>query len=149
MRIPEFMFCVLNPMMRLALHSPAHFVFSSNILVVKYTGRKTGRSYEVPLRYVEKDGVVQCYSDKRAGWWPNLRNNDNVILRIRGRDRRYSTQVLTDDSEKIREELMEYLNDFPGDAVYHDVRLDANRKPLESDIDIAVNTAVIVFATPA
>ncbi len=136
-------------MMRMTLHSPAHFVFSDSILVVKYTGRKSGRAYEVPLRYVEKNGVLRCYTDKRAGWWPNLRDNPSVTFRLRGRDIRYSTRVLINDSETLKAELHEYLNKYPDDAVYHDVRLDANRKPLESDINIRAANAIVIYATPA
>lgn len=136
-------------MMRMTLHSPAHFVFSDSILVIKYTGRKTGKSYEVPVRYVEKNGVLQCYTDKRAGWWPNLRDNPSVTFRLRGRDVSYSTRVLIDDPENLRAELHEYLNKYPEDAVYHDVRLDSNGKPLESDITLSAPNAVVVYATPA
>lgn len=136
-------------MMRMTLHSPAHFVFSDSIVVIKYTGRKTGKSYEVPVRYVEKNGVLQCYTDKRAGWWPNLRDNPNVTFRLRGRDINYATRVLIDDTEKLRTELKEYLNKYPEDAVYHDVRLDSNKKPLESDIELSVANAVVIYATPA
>lgn len=135
-------------MMRMTLHSPAHFTLSDSILIIKYKGRKTGRPYEIPVRYVEKDGSIRCYTDKRAGWWPNLRDNPDVTLRLRGRDIRYSTRVLTDDAEKLKSELLEYLNRFPADAVYHDVRLDSSGKPVESDIEISAATAVVVYATP-
>lgn len=148
MRIPEFMFRVINPMMRMTLHSPAHFVMSDSVLILKYVGRKSGKSYEVPVRYTEKDGLVKCYTDRRAGWWPNLRDNPNVVLRIRGRDVKYETTVLTGDFERVRNELTEYLGKFPEDAVYHDVRLDADGKPKQSDIDIRASVAVVVFAKP-
>lgn len=148
MRIPELLFCVLNPMMRMTLHSPAHFTFSDSILVIKYTGRKTGKPYEVPVRYVEKNGVIQCYTDKRAGWWPNLRENPGVTFRLRGRDVRYATRVLINDPVQLRNELHEYLNKFPEDAVYHDVRLDSNKKPLDSDIDLRAANSVVIYATP-
>ena len=147
MRIPEVLFGVINPMMRLTLHTPAHFVFSDSLLVVKYRGRKTGKSYEVPVRYVEKDDFIQLFTDKRSGWWPNLRDNSNVTLRIRGKDISVSTRVLTDDPDKLKEELTSYLNRFPQDAVYHDVRLGPDKKPLQSDIDIHAVTAVCIYAT--
>lgn len=135
-------------MMRMALHSPAHFVFSDSVVVIKYKGRRTGNSYEVPVRYVEKDGVIQLYTDKRAGWWPNLKDNASITFRIRGRDVPYATQVLIDEPEKIKHELQDYLNKFPEDAVYHDVRLDSDKRPIEADIDLSVGSAVIIYATP-
>ncbi|MCY3885413.1 MAG: nitroreductase/quinone reductase family protein [Gammaproteobacteria bacterium] len=148
MRIPEILFRILNPMMRMTLHSPAHFTFSDSVLLIKYKGRKTGKSFEIPVRYVEKDGVIKCYTDKRAGWWPNLKDNSDVVLRLRGRDVRCSTKVLTGDAENLKNELQEYLSKFPGDAVYHDVRLDSKGNPVESDIDIRSAVAVVVYATP-
>ena len=148
MRIPEQFFCVINPLMRMTLHSPAHVFFSDNVLIIKYQGRRSGKSYEIPVRYIEKDGVVKCFTDKRAGWWPNLKDNSNVILRIGGRDARYETKVYVNDQEFLKAEITDYLNNFPGDAVYHDVRLDENRRPLESDIDQCVASAVAIFAHP-
>ena len=148
MRIPEFMFCVVNPMMRFSLRSPFHVFFSQNIMLVRYVGRKSGKHYEVPVRYFERDGVIKCFTDKSAGWWPNLRDNQNVTLVIRGTEMKASTQVVVNQTDLLTEELTAYLNEFPSDAVYKDVRLDHHRRPAAEDIARSAQSAVMIVATP-
>ena len=58
-------------------------------MLIRYVGRKTGKPYEIPVRYAERDGVFKCFTDKTAGWWPNLRDNQRVSLVIERRDKRY------------------------------------------------------------
>ena len=148
MKVPEFMFCVINPMMRFSLRSPLHVFVSHNIMLIRYVGRKTGKHYEIPVRYAERDGAVKCFTDKTAGWWPNLRDNSEVSLVIRGSVMKVSTQVVVDDTELLIAELTKHLNEFPGDAVYKDVRLDHQRRPAAEDIAKHAEVAVLVIATP-
>ena len=147
MRIPEPLFMAINPAMRLTLRSPLHFMFSHNILLIRYKGRKTGKSYEIPVRYIEDNGVVKCFTDKRSRWWPNLRDNDHVELQIRGKPTKVSTTIVIDDSKRLEEELTSYLTKMPADAVYHDVRLDHDRKPCGPDIEKSALTTVMILAT--
>ncbi len=149
MRVPEFMFCVINPIMRFSLRSPIHGIFSKNIMLICYQGRKTGKYYEVPVRYIEKDGIIKCFTDKSAGWWPNLRDNSSVQLCLNGKNSHYKTVVVTSPQEKmVEEELTSYLKDFPHDAVYHDVRLDHDQKPSPGDLEEAAKHTVMVIAKP-
>lgn len=117
-------------------------------MLIRYVGRKTGKHYEIPVRYAERDGAVKCFTDKTAGWWPNLRDNSEVSLVIRGSVMKVSTQVVVDDTELLIAELTKHLNEFPGDAVYKDVRLDHQRRPATEDIAKHAEVAVLVIATP-
>lgn len=148
MKVPEFMFCVINPMMRFSLRSPLHLFFSHNLMLIRYVGRKTGKHYEIPVRYAERDGVIKCFTDKTAGWWPNLRDNSDVSLVIRGNVVKVSTQVVVNETELLISELTKHLNEFPGDAIYKDVRLDHQRRPAAEDIVKHAEVAVLVIATP-
>lgn len=148
MKVPEFMFCVINPMMRFSLRSSLHVFVSHNIMLIRYVGRKTGKHYEIPVRYAERDGVIKCFTDKTAGWWPNLRDNSEVSLVVRGSVIKVSTKVVVDDTELLISELTKHLNEFPGDAVYKDVRLDHQRRPAAEDIAKHAEVAVLVIATP-
>ena len=148
MRVPEFMFCVINPMMRLSLRSPFHLFFSDNLMLIRYVGRKTGKHYEIPVRYAERDGAIKCFTDKTAGWWPNLRDNQDVSLLIRGEVMKVSTQVVVNQTEELISELTKHLNEYPGDAIYKNVRLDHHRRPSAEDIAKHAETAVMVVATP-
>lgn len=146
MRVPEFLFCVINPAMRLTLRSPIHGFFSHNIMLIRYQGRKSGKSYEIPVRYLDDGGVIKCFTDKSTGWWPNLVDNDHVMLTMHGEDVLCRTTVIKDDHERLTEELSRHLNRFPMDSVYHDVRLDHDRKPSFDDIVASAKKSVLILA---
>src|SRR5215470_11409582 len=75
----------LNPVIVAVLRSPLHGLLSANLLVLGFTGRRTGRRYRLPLSYVERDGRLYLCT-RTAFWWRNLRGGALVELRLRGRD---------------------------------------------------------------
>ena len=148
MRIPEPLFVIINRAMRLLLRSPLHPLVSRSLMLISFKGRVTGRSYTTPVRYVRDGEKIRCYTSRDARWWPNLKHEPAVVLRIRGRDVRCSASVIDDDPAAVRTLLASYLAEFPGDAVYHDVGLDRDRTPLTEDLDRAASHSIIVEATP-
>lgn len=148
MKVPEPLFVIINPLMRLLLRSPLHGLLSDSIVLITYTGRKSGKTYQTPVRYVRIDDGLRCYSTKDTQWWRNLRDGAIATMRTAGEDHRYRTEVLDDDTEAIRAALEHYLGVYPEDAVYHDVALGPDKKPIPGDLDRAAEHAVLVNATP-
>ena len=60
MRIPEPFFPLINRAMRVLLDSPLHGLMSNSILTIRFTGRRTGRVWSLPVRYVREDGGVSA-----------------------------------------------------------------------------------------
>src|SRR5262249_17743027 len=52
MRLPEPLFVVINPVIRALLRSPVHGLMSKSLMLITFTGRKSGRRYTTPVRYV-------------------------------------------------------------------------------------------------
>ena len=148
MKIPESLFAIINPAMRLLLRSPLHALMSSSLMLITFKGRLTGRTYTTPVRYVQEGARIRCYTSRDARWWRNLKHDPTVVLRIRGRDVVCSASVIDDNTATIRELLTGYLTRFPGDAVYHDVGLAKDRTPMPEDLDRAASHAIVVEATP-
>ena len=148
MRIPEPLFVIINRAMRLLLRSPLHSLASRSLMLISFKGRVTGRTYTTPVRYVRDGEKIRCHTNRDASWWPNLKHDPTVVLRIRGRDVPCTTRVIDDDPTTVRELLASYLAEFPGDAVYHDVGLDRSRTPVPEDLDRAASHSIIVEATP-
>ena len=65
MKVPEFMFVIINPVMRFILRSPLHVIFSSGIMLITFTGRKSGRKFTTPVRYLQ-DGDTVTVSSRRG-----------------------------------------------------------------------------------
>ena len=148
MKIPEPLFVIINPAMRLLLRSPLHFLVSGSLLLITYEGRKTGRRYTTPLRYVRKEEVIRCFTSASTEWWRNLQGGKQVNLRVAGKDGQYLAQIIKDDKQTLRAELEAYLVQFPQDAAYHEVGLDADKQPIAGDLDRAIENSVVMEARP-
>lgn len=90
----------LNAVVAAALRSPLHGITSNRLLLITVTGRKSGRSYTVPVGYVEDAGVLLIGT--AAGWRKNLRPGVPVTIRLRGRDCLAQADVVTDEEGAAR-----------------------------------------------
>lgn len=148
MRIPEVFFAIINPAMRLLLHSPLHRLMSRSLMLITFTGRRSGRRYTTPVRYLRIGTTIKCFTSQEGQWWKNLRGGADVILRLEGINKPYHAVALWDDPALIKAALREYLELFPQDAAYHEIRRSRNGSLNTDDLDRASNNAVVVEATP-
>ena len=149
MKIPEPLFKLINPMMALLLRSPLHFLMSGSLLLITFVGKRTGRSYTTPVRYVQDGATVRCFSSHGARWWRNLVGGAEVTLTIRGGQGRYQANVILDDPPRIEELLKAYLAQYPQDAAYHEVKLNRDKTPNAADLTRAATVAVVMEARAA
>lgn len=86
-RAPDLrMMRFFNPVIRALLRSPFHGLLSRQILLLTYTGRRSGRQYTLPVGYVrDADAllVVSQHSELKR-WWRNLRGGAPVAVLLGG-----------------------------------------------------------------
>jgi len=144
MRIPEFLFPIINRVMKLLLLSPAHRLLSGSVMTIYFTGRKTGRARSTPVRYIREDPrTVTCLTGRQTRWWQNFLAPAEVQLQIAGRRVAAVARSVPDDTARIEAALKETLDRFPGDAPYHGL----TRSPTLEDFAAAVANDVIVTFT--
>ncbi len=148
MKIPEFFFSVINPAMRILLRSPLHSLVSRSLMLITFTGRRSGRRYTTPVRYLRIGTTVRCFTSSEGQWWKNLRGGADVVLRLEGMDKPYHATAIVDDPVVIKAALGEYLELFPQDAAYHEIRRSRNGSLDGDDLERASHRAVVVEATP-
>ena len=76
-----------NPVVRGLLDSPAHRLLSGRLLVLEYRGRRSGRTFRIPLRYAAtRDGslVAIAVEPDRKLWWRSFATSDQATLILRG-----------------------------------------------------------------
>ena len=145
MRIPEPFFPFLNQVMKLLLHSPLHGLTSGTILVIHFTGRRSGQRRSTPVRYLREEARrVTCLTGRETGWWHNFREPADVQLRIRGRTVAAVAQALPDDEAAKEQVLRRMLGRFPSDAAYHGIVLKRGQAPSEAQLREAVGRDVLV-----
>ena len=100
-----------NPFVRVILHSPLHGLLSGSLLLVTYTGRRSGRTFTIPVMFAEvgADLVVYVGGSREKVWWRNLRGGAPVQVRRQGRKLAGTATVVVGDPE-LRER---YLARFP------------------------------------
>ena len=148
MKLPESLFIVINPTMRFLLRSPLHSLLSGSLMLITFTGRKSGRKFTTPVRYVRDGETIRCFTSAENQWWRNLRGGADVILRTRGHDAPYHAAAIENDPAEVKKQLQHYLDLFPQDAAYHEIRLNRDKTLLAEDLEAASRTAIVVEAHP-
>jgi deazaflavin-dependent oxidoreductase (nitroreductase family) len=86
--------------MRLVLSLPVPTPLSANLMLISYTGRKTGKGYRQPVSYVRDGDVLLTPGGGR--WTLNLAGGRPVRIRLRGRDVAARAELVTDAAEAER-----------------------------------------------
>ena len=145
MRIPDTLFPFINRFMRILLNSPLHGLMSGSVLVVYYTGRKTGRRRWTPVRYVrQSDSTVACLTGRETRWWPNFLEPRDVRLQLGGRRLAARAHAHPNDAQRKAEVLRDVLRRFPADAPYHGIVLKHGQEMTPAQFEQAVARDVVV-----
>ena len=136
-----------NPITTWIMRSPLHGFVSKNMMLITYTGRKSGKQYTTPVNYLEiaKNGSTFLYttSYRERVWWRNLRGGAEVTLRLQGRDLPARADVV-EELEQVAQELGAYLHQAPNLGRYLDVSMDEGGTPDIEDLHRAAEKMVVV-----
>lgn len=90
----------VNVPMRAVLRLPFATPLSANLMLISYTGVKSGKSYLQPVSYA-RDGEM-LLTPGGGRWTLNLKNGRQVRLRLRGRDVPAHADLVADPAEVER-----------------------------------------------
>jgi deazaflavin-dependent oxidoreductase (nitroreductase family) len=90
----------LNALPRFVLRLPFQTPMSWRLVLLTYTGRKSGRSYTVPVSYVEQGDTLLIPGG--GAWKRNLEQGSSVGLRLRGSERSARPEVIKEIDEVER-----------------------------------------------
>ncbi len=90
----------VNVPMRAALSLPFATPLSGNLMLIAYTGRKSGKAYRQPVSYVRDGDVLLTPGGGR--WTLNLADGRPVRIRLRGRWTPARAELVTDPAEVER-----------------------------------------------
>jgi hypothetical protein len=135
-----------NPIMEWLLKSPLHGVLSGNMMIIYFSGRKSGKAYHVPVSYLRKNHTLLSVSSRERTWWRNLRGGVPVVVRLQGRDIKAYAEALEGEGE-IEQGLKDFIggNRRDGRMVGIKVKADGSLDP--DSLRQAVMERVIVRTT--
>ena len=90
----------VNVPMRAVLSLPFATPLSRNLMLISYTGRKTGKAYRQPVSYVRDGDTLLTPGGGR--WTLNLADRRPVRIRLRGRDVTARPELATEPAEVER-----------------------------------------------
>jgi hypothetical protein len=123
---------LINPIMRWGLAGPLHARFGSDtLMVLSFTGRKSGKRYRFPIGYMQEESTLISYSP--FSWWCALRGGAPVTVALRGRRLNGHAEVIA-DTAAVESGMLMYLRHNPGDAKYFDVKIGPDREPDRGDV---------------
>lgn len=115
--IPKPVFDYLvNPLMKALLRSSIHGLVSDALLLITFTGRKSGRTYTTPVGYEELDGTLYVTSQTDRVWWKNLRGGAEVSVRLRG-ERRVGYAEVIEDNGDVADYVLAFVDRHGLDSV--------------------------------
>jgi hypothetical protein len=91
---------VVNVPMRAVLGLPFATPLSAGLMLIRYTGVKSGKAYRQPVSYA-RDGET-LLTPGGGRWTLNLKGGREVSLRLRGRDVPARADLVSDPSEVER-----------------------------------------------
>jgi hypothetical protein len=106
-----------NRIVTALLESPAHGLLSGSTDVVRYRGRRSGRTVTTPTQYARSgtDVVILVGRPESKTWWRNFREDRDVDVLVRGRWLPMVGTVVTDVDGPVAVEPLRsaYLARFP------------------------------------
>ena len=111
-----------------------------HLLVLHYTGHRTGRSFDVPAGYHDIDGVVSVLTSSR--WRHNFAGGRDIEVSLRG-TRRPARAVLVDDPDAVAEVLDRLIHElgFRRARQRLGLRFNVDRAPTRAELREAVEAS--------
>jgi hypothetical protein len=74
-----------------------HGIRSHRLLLITFTGRKSGKEFTTPIRYVQEGETLQMRVLVEHSWWKNLVGEATVRVLLRGKMRTGVAEVLPEE----------------------------------------------------
>lgn len=128
---------LLNPAVRRLLRSPAHGLLGDRVMLLIFSGRKSGARYAVPVGYVMEGEDIVCFTGKSwSNWWKNFAGGALAVVRMRGLEFQCRAEIVQ-NQEAVERGLGAFLRKYPSTAGRYGVGLDPEGNPEPGDIAAA------------
>ena len=95
--VVPIVFARLNPFVMRVLESRYHRLLDWYVAVVRFPGRRSGRTYVVPFTFYRVGAsTLQCVTSRRGVWWRNLVGGADAELLTNGRWRPAYAEAIED-----------------------------------------------------
>ena len=128
------------------LCSRLHPLISGSMLVLQVTGRRTGRTIQLPVNYVRdagEEGLLWLTSTRERTWWRNLRDGAPVGVCLRGRWLTGAAMV-DEETAAVMSGLRRMFDSKPGMARFFKVAAEPGGGWRLADLEAAGRARVVI-----
>jgi len=94
---PRLVRTLINAIATTILRSPWHGMMSPRLLLLTFTGRKSGKEFTTPIRYVQEGETLRLKVLVEYPWWKNLVGEATVRVLLRGNMRTGTAEVFPEE----------------------------------------------------
>ena len=128
---------LINPLVVFILRSPLHFLASKNLIFITFQGRKSKKTFNIPVSYHREGNDLIALTLKQNLWWKNLKMLNRTQITLLGKKEDVGITIVDQDTQFIKEKMRELIIEKPIDAYFAKVKLDNNKLPVEEDLEEA------------
>jgi hypothetical protein len=130
----------VSTLLRLPL---VHHLVSRRLLLLKFTGHKSGKAYSVPVGYVREGTTVTILTKRIRAWWHNFEETAPVRLHLEGKVYEGKATALTEEATVIPI-VTAVVTQYPYYAQFYGIRLLSGNRPDREDIRCIAPKIVVV-----
>jgi len=136
----------LNPLVAWLLRSPLHPMLDRVLLMLRVTGRRTGRQYWIPVGYQRDGDIITVLVSKapRKQWWRNYRDPGPAVVLLHGRTLHGRAHVLPAESTAFHEAIERTFRRVPGLGRQFGIRYDRRTGLTPAQCQTVAANAVVV-----
>ena len=138
---------LINPLVVLILRSPLHFLASKNLIFITFQGRKSKKTFNIPVSYHREGNNLIALTLKQNLWWKNLKMLNRTQITLLGKKEDAGITIVDQDAQFIKEKMRELIIEKPIDAYFAKVKLDNNKLPIEEDLEEASQKHIVLKFT--
>ena len=129
---------LVNPFVALLARSPLHFIISNQVLVIQFKGRRSGKSYLVPVSYHEHESSYTCVTLRSNIWWRNLKGLSHTKIWLQGKLTDVKIDLEFNNDQIVESTLRDLVTNNKVDAYFAKIKLNKDGSP---DLDDLSNAA--------
>ena len=140
---------LVNPFVVLLARSPLHFIISNQVLVIQFKGRRSGKSYLVPVSYHEHDSSYTCVTLRSNIWWRNLKGLSHTKIWLQGKLTDVEIVLEFNNDQIVESTLRDLVTNNRVDAYFAKIKLNKDGSPDADDLENAAKLHTVLKFTTA
>jgi hypothetical protein len=142
---PKALMKLMNPLMKAVLRSPLRGRMGDKLMVLTFSGRKSGKQFSTPVGYHREGDTIFVYT--HSPWRRNFEGGAAVAMLVNGQKLRGQAETIT-DSEIVLKGVQDFIaKEGVKNTRMLGISLDTSHEPSEAELRQAIVGLAMVRIT--